>query len=102
MVRLSLARLTPGVDTASSHDAVRKAVAFFLDPFWKGPQPKAGTVLRVCPMGGKEIRARVSAENCGALPAGTDAHFDHRRECYTPNRERGNPWTTTESSECQS
>jgi hypothetical protein len=38
---------------ASSHDAVRKAVALLLDPFWKGPKPKAGTVLRVCPMGGK-------------------------------------------------
>ncbi len=50
------------VDASSSGEAVRKAVAFFLDPFWKGPKPKAGTVLRVCPMGGKEIRARVPAE----------------------------------------
>jgi hypothetical protein len=31
------------VDAVSSHDAVRKAVAFFHDPFWKGPKPKAGT-----------------------------------------------------------
>jgi hypothetical protein len=50
------------VEAVSSHDAVRKAVAFFLDPFWKGPKPKAGTVLRLCPMGGKEILARVPAE----------------------------------------
>ena len=28
------------VDAVSSHDAVGKAVAFFLDPFWKGPKPK--------------------------------------------------------------
>jgi hypothetical protein len=49
------------VEAVSSHDAVRKAVAFFLDPFWKGPKPKAGTVLRLCPMGGKEILARVPA-----------------------------------------
>ena len=55
------------VDAGSSGEAVRKAVAFFLDPFWKGPKPKAGTVLRECPMGGKEIRARVPAENCDPL-----------------------------------
>ena len=32
---------------------------FFLDPFWKGPKPKAGTILRVCPMGGEVIVVRV-------------------------------------------
>lgn len=48
------------VDAVSSHDAVRKAVEFFLDPFWRGPKPMTGTVLRVCPMGGMEIRVRVS------------------------------------------
>lgn len=42
------------VDAVSSHDAVRKAVVFFLDPLRKGPKPKAGTVLRVCPMGGRK------------------------------------------------
>ena|SRR5665213_751839 len=47
------------VEATSSHDAVRKGVAFFLDPFWKRPKPKAGAVLRLCPMGGKEIHARV-------------------------------------------
>jgi hypothetical protein len=26
----------------SSHEAARKAVAFFLDPFWRGPKPAAG------------------------------------------------------------
>ena len=49
------------VDAVSSHDAVRKAVEFFLDPFWRGPTPTTGTVLRVCPMGGMEIRVRVSS-----------------------------------------
>jgi len=32
---------------------------FFPDPFWKGPKPKVGTILRLCPMGGKEIHIRV-------------------------------------------
>jgi hypothetical protein len=49
------------VEANSSHDAVRKGVEFFLDPFWKGPKPNPGTILRVCPMGGKEIRVRVRA-----------------------------------------
>ena len=48
------------VEGGSSHEAVRKGVEFFLDPFWKGPKPRAGTILRVCPMGGQEIRVRVS------------------------------------------
>jgi hypothetical protein len=47
------------VEAGSSHEAVRKALEFFLDPFWKGPKPKAGMILRLCPMGGKEIRVRV-------------------------------------------
>jgi len=37
-------------------------VEFFCDPLWKGPKPRAGTILRVCPMGGKEIRGRVPVE----------------------------------------
>ena len=50
------------VEATSSHEAVRKGVEFFLDPFWKGPKPKAGTILRLCPMGGKEILVRVPTE----------------------------------------
>jgi hypothetical protein len=50
-------------ETASSHEAVRKGLDFFLDPFWKGPKPTAGTILRICPMGGKEIHVRVPAGN---------------------------------------
>ena len=38
------------------NDSVRKGVEFFLHPFWKGPKPKVGTILRVCPMGGKDPR----------------------------------------------
>jgi hypothetical protein len=49
------------VEASSSHEAVRKGLEFFLDPFWKGPKPNAGAVLRVGPMGGKEVRARVSS-----------------------------------------
>jgi len=48
------------VEAVSSHEAMRKGVEFFLDPFWKGPKPKAGTILRLCPMGGREIRVRVN------------------------------------------
>lgn len=47
------------VDARSSGEAVRKAVAFFNDPFWQGPKPRPGTVLRLLPMGGKEMLARV-------------------------------------------
>jgi hypothetical protein len=47
------------VEATSSHEAVRKGVEFFLDPFWKRPKPKACTILRLCPMGGKKIHIRV-------------------------------------------
>jgi hypothetical protein len=47
------------VEAASTHDAVRKAIAFFPDLFQKGLKPMAGTVLRLCPMGGNEILTRV-------------------------------------------
>lgn len=50
------------VDAKSSGEAIRKAVAFFNDPFWKGPKPHAGTVLRLHPMGGKPLLARVPAK----------------------------------------
>ncbi len=36
------------VEAGSSHEAVRKGAEFFLDPFWNGLKPKAGTILRVC------------------------------------------------------
>ena len=44
------------VEAESIEAAVEQAVAFFRDPFWKGPKPKSGTVLRVSPMGGKGTR----------------------------------------------
>lgn len=47
------------VSAASSHDAARQAVAFFNDPFWKGPKPNAETVLEISPMGGERVRVRV-------------------------------------------
>jgi len=36
--------------------AVEQVFALFRDPFWKGPKPKSGTVLRVGPMGGGDTR----------------------------------------------
>jgi hypothetical protein len=49
------------VEARSSHEAVRKGMEFFLDPFWKGPKSKNGRILRLCPMNGKEIHVRVPA-----------------------------------------
>lgn len=51
------------VSASGSHEAARKAVAFFLDPFWKGPKPTPETVLRVIPMRGQQVHVRV-----GSLP----------------------------------
>jgi hypothetical protein len=49
------------VEAETIEGTVRKAVEFFLDPFWKGPKPKPGTVLRIVPMGGgDERRVRLS------------------------------------------
>ena len=47
------------VEATSSHEAVRKGMEFFLDPFWKGPKPRAGTILRLCSMNGSEVLVRV-------------------------------------------
>ena len=32
-------RYATTVDASSTHDAVRKAIKFFSDPFWRGPKP---------------------------------------------------------------
>jgi hypothetical protein len=37
-------RYATNVEAGSSHEAVRKALEFFLDPFWKGPKPKVGMI----------------------------------------------------------
>lgn len=69
-----------------------QAVAFFRDPFCKGPKPKSGTVLRVSRMSGEETRGTAVAdghfvESCSCptalklSPNGTDAHSDGRRDC---------------------
>jgi hypothetical protein len=52
------------VEATSSHEAVRKGVEFFLDPFWKGPKPKPGTILRLCPMGGREMFVVSFRQSC--------------------------------------
>jgi hypothetical protein len=41
--------------------------SFFLDPFWKGPKPKARTILRLCPMGGQDLNVRISADELGKI-----------------------------------
>jgi hypothetical protein len=48
-------------EASSSHEAVQKGLEVLPDPFWIGPKPKAGMILRLCPMGGKEIHVRVRA-----------------------------------------
>jgi hypothetical protein len=50
--------LRDDVDASSSHDAVRKAVAFFLDPSGRGRSRRRGR-FRGCPDWGKETQALV-------------------------------------------
>lgn len=57
------------VDATSSHDAARKAIAFFLQKFWKGPKPTADTILEISPMHGPKVRVRA-----GAVPGVTFAN----------------------------
>jgi hypothetical protein len=42
------------VDALTIDQAAEKAIEWFLDPFWKGPKPKPGTVLRIVPMNGEQ------------------------------------------------
>jgi hypothetical protein len=51
------------VEAESIEAAVEKAVAFFNDPFWKGPKPKSGMVLQVSPQGGEDRRNGHKREN---------------------------------------
>jgi hypothetical protein len=51
------------VMAASSHDAARKAIAFFELDFWRGPKPTSDTVLEISTMNGRRARVRV-----GSLP----------------------------------
>jgi hypothetical protein len=60
------ARYATNLFATSAHDAARQAIAFFNDPFWKGPKPTADTVLEISPMRGERVRVRV-----GALPDDT-------------------------------
>jgi hypothetical protein len=52
-------RYATTVSASSAHDAARKAVEWFRDPFWKGPKPTSDTVLEILPMGGQMVRVRV-------------------------------------------
>ena len=54
------------VDACSSHDAVRKAVAFFHDPFWKGPKPKAGTVCGCARWEARKLAGTPRPNSCAA------------------------------------
>jgi hypothetical protein len=46
------------VDAETVEQAAEKAIEWFLDPFWKGPKPKAGMVLRIVRMGMRARRRR--------------------------------------------
>lgn len=52
-------RYATTVSAESAYEAVRKAVEWFMDPFWKGPKPTPDTVLEILPMAGKKVRVRV-------------------------------------------
>jgi hypothetical protein len=47
------------VSADSSLEAARKAVELFNDPSWRGPKPKADTVLRILPAGGDFVLVKV-------------------------------------------
>lgn len=53
-------RWMTNVSGSSAFDAARKALAFFADPFWRGPRPRPEDVLDVEPNGGQLVRVRVS------------------------------------------
>jgi hypothetical protein len=45
----------------SAFEAARAALAFFADPYWKGPKPQPDTVMEVSPMGRQDcVRVKVS------------------------------------------
>jgi len=52
-------RYATNVSAFRLHEAARKAIQFFNDPFWKGPKPTLDTVLEISPMGGKTFRVMV-------------------------------------------
>jgi hypothetical protein len=79
------------LEATSSHDAVRKAVAFFLDPFWKGPKPTpfgdgtyvtadAFTILKPQLPSGKIPGATIRSDS-------TDHQTQRRLKCHSA------PWS---------
>ncbi len=57
-----IGRYATNVYAASTHDAARQAIAYFLATSWKGPKPTPATVLEIAPMGTEE-RYRVRVAN---------------------------------------
>lgn len=51
------------VEASSTHDAVRKAIQFFSDPFWKGPKPRPDTEYLVSRFYGERREWRVRARD---------------------------------------
>jgi hypothetical protein len=62
LVTVYIENYATNIWACTAHEAARQACAFFLDPFWKGPKPRAGMVLLISPMGGKRIWVRVKEE----------------------------------------
>jgi len=51
------------VDATSVHDAARKAIAFFRQPYWKGPKPRPESEYVVTPCYGEHREWRVRAKD---------------------------------------
>lgn len=62
-------RYATTVDATSTHDAVRKAIKFFSDPFWKGPKPGPESEYIVSPCYGEQTAWRVRGGDVPAIPA---------------------------------
>lgn len=58
-------RYQTNVDASSVHDAVRKAIAFFEQPYWRGPKPTAESVYEVSEAYEPHRRWTVRAKDLG-------------------------------------
>jgi hypothetical protein len=61
-------RYATTVDAESTHGAVRKAIGFFSDPFWRGPRPSPDSEYVVSPVYDEQRSWRVRAKDLNSQP----------------------------------
>ena len=61
-------RYATTVNASSTHDAVRKAIKSFSDPFWRGPKPGPNSEYVVSPVYGEQRSWRVRAKDLDCQP----------------------------------